>query len=201
MIEIDEKKQELAIIDKTGLSNVYENKEQFDQLSRAANMLSKTSIIPQQYQNKPADCFVALEMSVRMGVSPMMIMQNLYVVKGKPSWAGQACTALIAGCGKFKNVRHVYEGEKGKESRGCYVEAVRTDTEDIVKGPEVTLKMAKDEGWTTNSKWRNMPELMLAYRASSFFARVHCPEALMGMQTAEELSDIRDRKAVMEDVL
>ena len=200
MIEIDEK-QALSVVQKSELSNIYENKEQFDQLTRAATMLSKTSIIPQQYQNKPADCFVALEMAVRMGVSPMMVMQNLYVVKGKPSWAGQACTALIAGCGKFKEVKHVYIREKGTETRGCCVEAVRTDTEEVVKGPEVTLKMAKDEGWTTNSKWRNMPELMLAYRASSFFARVHCPEALMGMQTAEELSDIRDRKAVMEDVL
>ena len=49
--------------------------------------------------------------------------------------------------------------------------------------------MAKAEGWTSNPKWRNMPELMLAYRASAFFARVYCPEALMGVQTTEEIYD------------
>ena len=51
------------------------------------------------------------------------------------------------------------------------------------------MQMAQAEGWTSNSNWRNMPELMLAYRASAFFARVYCPEAMMGVQTAEEVYD------------
>ena len=69
---------------------VWTDKKQFDQLLRAANMLSQTSIIPATYQGKPQDCFVALEMATRMGVSPLVVMQNMYVVKGKPAWAGQA---------------------------------------------------------------------------------------------------------------
>lgn len=152
-------------------------------------MLSQTSIIPQSYQNKPQDCFVAIEMANRMGVSPMVVMQNMYVVKGKPSWAGQACTMLINSCGKFKDVKHIYTGEKGKPNRGCYVTATRISDGSQVDGVEVTMQMAQSEGWTSNSKWRNMPELMLAYRASAFFARVYCPEAMMGVQTAEEVYD------------
>lgn len=62
---------------------------------------------------------------------------------------------------------------------------------ETVQGVEVTVSMAKAEGWTSNPKWRNMPDLMLAYRASAFFARVYCPEALMGVQTYEEVEDIR----------
>ena len=170
-------------------SNVWENKDSFNQLLRVANMLSQTSIIPQSYQNKPQDCFVAIEMANRMGVSPMVVMQNMYVVKGKPSWAGQACTMLINSCGKFKDVKHIYTGEKGKPNRGCYVTATRISDGSQVDGVEVTMQMAQSEGWTSNSKWRNMPELMLAYRASAFFARVYCPEAMMGVQTAEEVYD------------
>lgn len=170
-------------------SNVWENKDQFNQLLRAAQMLSQTSIIPQSYQGKPQDCFVAIEMANRMGVSPMVVMQNMYVVKGKPSWAGQACTMLINSCGKFKDVKHIYTGEKGKPNRGCYVTATRISDGSQVDGVEVTMQMAQSEGWTSNSKWRNMPELMLAYRASAFFARVYCPEAMMGVQTAEEVYD------------
>ena len=169
--------------------SVWENKDQFNQLLRAAQMLSQTSIVPQSYQGKPQDCFVAIEMATRMGVSPMVIMQNMYVVKGKPSWAGQACTMLINSCGKFREVKHVYTGEKGTENRGCYVTAVRVSDGEQLNGVEVTLNMAKAEGWTSNPKWRNMPELMLAYRASAFFARVYCPEALMGVQTTEEIYD------------
>ena len=171
------------------LNSVWENKDSFNQLLRAAQMLSQTSIIPQSYQNKPQDCFVAIEMANRMGVSPMVVMQNMYVVKGKPSWAGQACTMLINSCGKFKDVKHIYTGEKGKPNRGCYVTATRISDGSQVDGVEVTMQMAQAEGWTSNSKWRNMPELMLAYRASAFFARVYCPEAMMGVQTAEEVYD------------
>ena len=170
-------------------NSVWENKDSFNQLLRVANMLSQTSIIPQSYQNKPQDCFVAIEMANRMGVSPMVVMQNMYVVKGKPSWAGQACTMLINSCGKFKDVKHIYTGEKGKPNRGCYVTATRISDGSQVDGVEVTMQMAQSEGWTSNSKWRNMPELMLAYRASAFFARVYCPEAMMGVQTAEEVYD------------
>ena len=168
---------------------VWTDKKQFDQLLRAANMLSQTSIIPATYQGKPQDCFVALEMATRMGVSPLVVMQNMYVVKGKPAWAGQACTMFINSCGKFTQVKHVYTGEKGTDSRGCYVTATRISDGIQVNGVEVTLAMAKAEGWTANTKWRTMPELMLAYRASAFFARVHCPEALMGVQLADEIYD------------
>ena len=168
---------------------VWTDKKQFDQLLRAANMLSQTSIIPATYQGKPQDCFVALEMATRMGVSPLVVMQNMYVVKGKPAWAGQACTMFINSCGKFTQVKHVYTGEKGTDNRGCYVTATRISDGVQVNGVEVTLAMAKAEGWTANTKWRTMPELMLAYRASAFFARVHCPEALMGVQLADEIYD------------
>lgn len=182
----------LAVVEQTtelATNGVWENKDQFNQLLRAAQMLSQTSIIPQSYQGKPQDCFVAIEMANRMGVSPMVVMQNMYVVKGKPSWAGQACTMLINSCGKFKDVKHIYTGEKGKSNRGCYVTATRISDGSQVDGVEVTMQMAQSEGWTSNSKWRNMPELMLAYRASAFFARVYCPEAMMGVQTAEEVYD------------
>ena len=56
----------------------------------------------------------------------------------------------------------------------------------------MTMEMARNEGWVTKSgsKWQTMPELMLAYRAAAFFARVHCPSALMGFQTAEEVRDL-----------
>ena len=40
------------------------------------------------------------------------------------------------------------------------------------------------------SKWVTMPEQMMMYRAAAFFARVFCPHALMGLQTAEEVQDV-----------
>ena len=165
----------------------------FSRAYKLAQVISTADIIPDNYKNKAADCAIAIDMADRMGVSPMMVMQNLYVVKGKPSWSGQACKALIEGCGKFKpgSIRPVYFGDKGTDSRGCFLSALWADTGDKVEGPEVTLKMARAEGWIgKNPKWTNMPELMLAYRASAFFARVYCPEVLMGVHVEGEGEDI-----------
>ena len=190
MSEITTETTAIAQMAPNAAVNVWTDKDTFDQTARVAQMLSKSTIVPQSYQGKPEDCFIAVELASRMNTSPLFIMQNLYVVKGKPSWAGQACMAMILGCGKFRNVEHVYTGEKGTDSRGCYVTAVRISDGKTIEGTEITMKMAKDEGWTSNSKWRNMPEQMLGYRAASFFARMYCPEAMMGLQTAEEVYDI-----------
>ena len=196
--------QELQVISAESVTNtlapnnVWQDKEQFNQLMRVSTMLSKSALVPQNYQDKPQDCFIAVEMATRMNISPIFVMQNLYVVKGKPSWAGQACMAMINACGKYKDVKHVYTGEKGKENRGCYVTATRISDGERVNGTEVTMALAKSEGWTSNSKWRNMPEQMLAYRAASFFARVFCPEALMGLQTYEEVIDAEQKNTTKE---
>ena len=60
-----------------------------------------------------------------------------------------------------------------------------------VTGPVIDMEMAKAEGWTTKSmsKWKTMPQIMLRYRAASFFARMNCPEMTLGFYTKEEVVD------------
>ena len=160
--------------------------ESFRESYKLASVFAKSSLVPQQYQGKTEDCAIAVDMAERMGVTPLMVMQNLYVVKGKPSWSGQACMSFIKA--KYGDAMPIYTGERGTDSRGCYVR-VRTPEGEIIEGTEVTIAMAKAEGWMNNSKWKNMPEQMLAYRAAAFFARVYCPEILMGVQVEGEVED------------
>lgn len=173
--------------------NLLQNTKALAIVSRIADRYANSSMVPDTYRGKPDNCFVAVELASRMDVSPVLVMQNLYIVQGKPSWAGQACKALIDGCGKFRDSDYVLTGNRGDDSWGCYLQAVRISTGKLVKGTEVTIKMAKDEGWygKNGSKWKTMPEQMLKYRAAAFFARTECPEALMGFQTAEEVEDVR----------
>lgn len=173
---------------------------EFRECFKAAQTLCKAKIIPESYQGKVEDTAIAIDMANRMGVSPMMVMQSLYVVKGKPSWSGQACKAFLKS--KFDNVKTVFVGEKGTDERGCYIKATDADG-DTLEGTTVTIKMAKNEGWynKTGSKWQTMPEQMLAYRAAAFFARVHCPEILMGCQVEGESEDITDSARIVPDVL
>lgn len=182
----------------------FANMENFKEIFDIGKMFASSSLVPQSYQGKSMDCTIAVDMANRMGVSPMMVMQNLYIVRGKPSWSGQACTALISGSGKFKNLKHVYTGERNTDTWGCYLQAERLEDGEIVKGAEVTIKMAKEEEWysKSGSKWKTMPELMLAYRASAFFARVHIPNALMGVAVEGEVEDVSGKieKQAVPDV-
>lgn len=160
--------------------------ESFRESYKLASVLAKSSLVPQQYQGKTEDCALAIDMAERMGVSPLMVMQSLYVVKGKPSWSGQACMSFIKA--KYGDAQPVYTGQRGTDTRGCFVRVIKPDGE-VIEGTEVTIAMAKSEGWMSNSKWKNMPEQMLAYRAAAFFARVYCPEILMGVSVEGEVED------------
>ena len=171
---------------------------EFQNLYNFGKMFAVSSVIPQNYQKKPMDCAVAIDMATRMGVSPIFVMQNLYVVKGKPSWSGQACISMLQNYKEYKKVRPVYFGEKNTEDWGCYIKVETVDGE-IIKGPEVTMKMAKSEGWLSNPKWKNMPEQMLGYRAAAFFARLYIPNLLMGCCVEGEVEDIAPAKPKAHD--
>ena len=170
--------------------------DSYRQYYKMANEMSRSELIPQNFRGRPMDIAIAFDMASRMGVSPLVVMQNLYVVKGKPSWSGQACISFIKA--RYSDAEHVYVGKPGEESYGCYVQAVCSDGK-VIKGPLVTLKMARSEGWTSNPKWNNMPELMLAYRAAAFFARVNCPDILLGASVEGEAETAEARTVI--DVL
>ena len=185
--EADQQKLQLP-----AATNLLQNPKLLNQIFKLSNIYSSSSMVPDSYRGKPDNCFVALELASRMDVSPVLVMQNLYIVQGKPSWAGQACKALVDGSGKFRESEYIMTGKFEDGSRGCYLQAVNSKTGKLVKGTEITLKMARDEGWMnkSGSKWKTMPEQMLKYRAAAFFARTECPEVLMGFQTAEETEDV-----------
>ncbi len=197
----------MVVSEKNELATPFSSIANFKELFDIGKMFASSQLVPQNYQGKPMDCTIAVDMANRMGVSPMMVMQNLYVVKGKPQWSGQACMSLIRGSGEFKNVRPVYTGEKNTDSWGCYIRAEDKLTGEIITGTEITIKMAKAEGWYSKpdkygnetSKWQTMPEQMLAYRAAAFFARVYIPNALMGVSVEGEVEDISKPERLLTD--
>lgn len=191
----------MVVSEKHELATPFSSAENFQKIFDIGKMFASSQLVPQHYQGKPMDCTIAVDMANRMGISPMMVMQNLYVVKGKPQWSGQACMSLIRGSSDFKDVRPVYTGERNTDSWGCYIRAVDKVTGEIIKGTEVTIGMAKAEEWyqKNGSKWKTMPEQMLAYRAAAFFARVYIPNALMGVAVEGEVEDISKAERIETD--
>lgn len=175
-----------------------ENTKLLNNIYKLAKVYANSTMVPRDYQRNPDNCFVALELAGRMGVSPSLVMQNLVVVQGHPSWSGQACIALINGSGKFTgDIDFVTVGEEGRDDWGVYCRGYRKSDGKELVGTTITMRMAEDEGWLhkNGSKWKTMPRQMMIYRAASFFAKAYCPEVLMGFATSEEAEDITPEKS------
>lgn len=166
-----------------------------------ATQLAQSDIIPDNYKKKPANVVIAIGIANQMNLDPFIVMQNLSFIKGKTSWSGSFCRTLIERTGKFRDLELNYIGKKGEDSYGCYLSATRVSDGKIINGPEVTIAMAKAEKWTSNPKWSTLKDLMLAYRCQSYFCRIHCPEAMSGIYTTEEIEDINTTREQPKDIL
>ena len=180
---LQEKPGQLDYMSGDALNKAYKN----------AVVLSKSDLVPETYKGKPENVLLAMDMASRTGFSLMQIMQNLYIVRGKPSWSGSFCMNAINACGKYDKVRFVLLGGSPTDRDfGVYVSAIDKSTGETVRGVTVTWDMVKSEGWDSKpgSKWKTMPELMFKYRAAAFFARTECPEVLQGVRDEYEQRDI-----------
>lgn len=175
------------------------SKDTFEHAQRIAIMLSKSSLIPKEFQGNVQNVMIALEMANRIGASPLMVMQNLYLVHGKPSWSSTFIISAVNQNPKFEGLEYELSGEG--ESMSCSCWAYRKGTKDKVVGPPVTMKMAKAEGWVdkNGSKWKTMPELMIRYRAATFFGRLYTPEVMMGFQTYDEIQDVHHQEVNQDE--
>lgn len=163
----------------------------FENAQRMAKALTSSSIVPQSYRDNLADAVIALEMANRIGANPLAVMQNLYIVHGKPAWSSQFLISCVNASGKFTPLRYRQTGERGTDSWGIIAWAKDREGE-VLESPEVTIGMAKAEGWhgKGGSKWKTMPDLMLRYRAATLFARLFAPELTMGLHCDDEIIDI-----------
>lgn len=209
--------------------------QSFELMQRAARLLSSSTLVPVAYRSVTekldrygnvkerienphavANCVIAMNMAQRMKADELMVMQNLLIIEGRPSWSSQWIIAAINGCGRFSPLRFELKtfGSKDVEYTETYWEnnerkkrtqtvkvndvvciawATEKETGERIDSPAVSIEMAVKEGWYSKngSKWQTMPEVMLRYRTASFFGKLYAPELLMGLQTVEEMQDAR----------
>ena len=171
--------------------SVYNDAGNFEHAQRVAKSLSVATFVPEAYRGNVANCLVAIEMANRLQMPPLMVMQNLHIIHGRPSWSSQFYIAAVNSSGRFTPLTYKVTGEG--DERTCTAYATSRETGEVLEGVPVSIGMAKLEGWYNKqgSKWKTMPDVMLRYRAAAFFAKFYCPEITMGIMTAEEAQDIQ----------
>ena len=224
----------LAPAQKANTSVGFFDLESFELTQRMAKMFSTSSLVPAQFRDTVekynsatrqkelvknpealANCAIALDMASRLNANPIMVMQNLYVIEGCPSWSSQWIIACVNKSGRFSPLQFRIEdlGEQevqyeefawlsGKKQSSikkavirnlvCVAHAKSLDTGEVVESAPVSMELAVKEGWygKNGSKWQTMPEVMLRYRAAAFFGRVYAPDLLMGFQSQEEAEEL-----------
>lgn len=195
---------------------------QFETYQRIAKPLSESSFVPEACKGNLGDCVIAVEIACRLNVFPLTVMQNLCVVKGNPTWKAKFLIGCVNTCGRYTTLDYRFtidgkvgpttyktwaKGPDGKnreiqkpfENPGldnvvCVAYATERATGRELVSPPVSIRMAIGEGWYTKdgSKWPTMSELMLRYRAASYWVSTFVPEMAMGFRTTEEAQDIVD---------
>ena len=153
---------------------------QFEAMQRCAKPYAESTIVPAAYRGNIGNCIIALDLSHRMCLPALTVMQNLYVVNGNPSWSSKFLVASINTCGRFTNLRYrkrvlgklgkmKYNGlewdkEKKKqttvvkefdatgiENWECVAYATELATGETLESDPVTIEMAIQEGWYTKT--------------------------------------------------
>lgn len=203
VVKVEEKSEVAARSNKvTDYSlGIFGTSDNFIMAMQMAKALAESTIVPQTYQKNPSNCLIAIEQAQRMHISPLMVMQNLYPIQGRPSWSSKFLIASINASGKF-DVELQYDETKDKDGKPYSCVAWTMKNGRRVEGMEVNMQMAKDEKWLdrNGSKWKTMPQLMLRYRAASFFSSLNCPELTMGIYTKEEIEDGNFKEYSVEDL-
>lgn len=186
--EVAERPKLAPVIDTGEFAELLDS-DRFAQIQRVAKLFSESDLIPEAFQGKPANCAVALQMAFRMRVDPMLLMQSMYVVYGRPGIEAKLAIALINQRGPFTGPLQWDErGEGDSRSWTCYATHRATGEKCSMT---VTWAMVKAEGWADKkgSKWLTIPQLMGRYRSAAWLGRVYCPEVILGLPFDDELRD------------
>jgi hypothetical protein len=169
---------------------------QYDELVRFAETVSNSGLAPKGME-KPQAVFVAVQMGLEVGLTPMAALQNVAVVNGRPTLWGDAQLAVCRGTGELETFEEWFEvgGVKTTRNPAEY----KDDTAAVCKvkragGQEVesafSVADAKRAGlWGKAGPWTQYPFRMLRNRARSFALRDTFGDALKGFRSAEEVKD------------
>lgn len=171
-----------------GKNNVLSNPSAFEHCYRIAQIFADSTIVPEAFQKKPANVFVALQMAERLGLDAMAALQNIYIVKNRPCLSSQMLISLA-------NMSGLIDGSIIFESNGKPVPEMAVTAKAKLKSGEVVsvcfcYRQAIDLGVTNNMPWKAMPEQMCRYRAASMLVKSYFPQVILGLSAKEEIEDL-----------
>ena len=175
-------------IAKTGGAGFSLQPQNVTEAMQMAEMLSKSQMIPKNYQNKPQDTLVAMMMGSELGLHPIQALQNIAVINGKPSIYGDAMLALVQNHSAFGGIQESFD--EAAQVATCIVWRKNGEKHTVT----FSQADAKQAGlWAKAGPWTQYPKRMMTFRARGFALRDQFADALAGLISREEAEDMPER--------
>ena len=150
-----------------------------------ANLIADSGMVPKNFQGRPADVLVAVQMGAELGLPPTQALQNIAVVNGRPCLWGDAVLAIVKASSLCQYVREYFD------PLTCVATCVtkRLGDEEEIKRT-FSYEDAKLAGlWAKQGPWTQYPQRMTQMRARSWAVRDAFPDLLRGIAVREEQMD------------
>jgi len=163
--------------------------ETLDEAMRAAEVMSKSGLVPQDFKGKPANILVAMQWGSELGLSPMQSMQAVAVINNKPCMYGDALLALVRADDRCVGVEETIAGKGDDRAATCIVQRQHAANIETISRTFSVADAQKAHLWNKKGPWAQYPDRMLAMRARGFALRDAFPDVLRGIITTEEAAD------------
>ena len=180
--------QDISVVEskgsKQGVANFFQSytPTTLEEWMKMCGMIANSTLCPKDFYGKPESVFIACQMGADVGLKPMQAIQNIAVINGRPCLWGDAALAVVKSHYDFIDIEEDISADKAV----CTIK--RKGSKDVVR--EFTQADAIKAGlWDKTGPWKQYPTRMLQMRARGFAMRDAFPDALRGINIAEEVRD------------
>lgn len=177
-------------------SNAVFNVQALGQLTAFADLMAQSAVtVPKHLAGKPADCMAIVMQAMQWGMNPYAVAQKTHLVNGVLGYEAQLVNAVISSSSAIQGRFH-YEyggdwekiaGQKdGRDELGLFIRvgAVLRGEAEITWGEPIYLA----DITTRNSPlWKTAPKQQIASLAVKYWARLYCPEVILGVYSPDEV--------------
>src|SRR5579864_7640321 len=162
--------------------------QRFDTMKRMAGILLRSGFLPRAVTTEEKVLAILIK-GYELGLPPMDALVGIGVIEGKPAVSPQLMIALINRSGQLKDL--VIEGDDKKCAVTMTRRGRKPHTETFTIDDARRMKSKDGDGnvisLADKYNWRQMPAVMLRWRAVSACARIVFPDVISGLYTAEEM--------------
>lgn len=167
----------------------------FESAFRIANAVFKSGMAPKGVSTAE-QAMVTILHGMEVGMTPMMALQSIAMINGRPSIYGDGALGLVQGSGLLEWSKEYYEGEEGKDSFKAVCEVKRKADKEVKRGEFSIADAKKANLFGKVGPWQQYLKRMLQMRARGFALRDGFSDVLRGLHIAEEAQDIMPIKDI-----